>query len=603
MKVLVSVVDPERERHLVELALALAGEGEVVLTSVIEVGADRSLASEQPQARARRRELDGIAAAPGGAAHRARSLVTVARRGWDAIVETVGRERPDLLVVPWRRPAWDYLGTTTAEILRDPPCDVAVVKGSFHRARRILVPVRGGRYAQLAVTLAIGLARRQGAALTLLHVSEPERRAALSLYRLVGELAFDERVEQLVSRSGDPARIIADELETHDAIVFGATGREGVAEQPGPVGQAVLRSAKPAIIVRTKTPVASAVFLPRVSLPADRTERSRAIGELVDRWFVENTFASAEFADLRRLVEAKERQGVRISVGLPALNEEATIGKVIRAVRSRLVERFPLVDEIVVIDSASEDRTREIARAEGIPVYVHQEILPECGAHRGKGEAMWKSLHVLTGDLVVWVDTDIANIHPKFVYGILGPLLLRPDIAFVKAFYQRPLRIGEELQATGGGRVTELTARPILNLFFPELSGMVQPLSGEQGGRRSLLEQLPFFTGYGVETGLLIDTLQRMGIGAIAQVDMKQRIHRNQDLLALSKMAFEILQVALRRVGEARGERLWEDANSTMKLIAPDREGRLHLDLQDITAIERPPMVSIPAYRATRGIS
>ncbi|MEK7285295.1 MAG: glucosyl-3-phosphoglycerate synthase, partial [Chloroflexota bacterium] len=357
------------------------------------------------------------------------------------------------------------------------------------------------------------------------------------------------------------------------------------------------------IIVRTKTPVASAVFLPRVSLPADRAERSRVVGELVDRWFVENTFASAEFADLRRLVEAKERQGVRISVGLPALNEEATIGKVIRAVRSRLVERFPLVDEIVVIDSASEDRTREIARAEGIPVYVHQEILPECGAHRGKGEAMWKSLHVLTGDLVVWVDTDIANIHPKFVYGILGPLLLRPDIAFVKAFYQRPLRIGEELQATGGGRVTELTARPILNLFFPELSGMVQPLSGEQGGRRSLLEQLPFFTGYGVETGLLIDTLQRLGIGAIAQVDMKQRIHRNQDLLALSKMAFEILQVALRRVGEARGERLWEDANSTMKLIAPDREGRLHLDLQDITAIERPPMASIPAYRASRGIS
>ncbi|OGO67225.1 MAG: glucosyl-3-phosphoglycerate synthase [Chloroflexi bacterium RIFCSPLOWO2_02_FULL_71_16] len=324
------------------------------------------------------------------------------------------------------------------------------------------------------------------------------------------------------------------------------------------------------------------------------------MGELVDRWFAENTFSSAECADLRRLVDAKERQGLRISVGLPALNEEATIRGVIHAIRTRLMERIPLVDELVVIDSDSTDRTREIAEAEGVPVHVHQRILPECGAYAGKGETLWKSLHVLTGDLVVWVDTDVTSFHPKFVYGILGPLLMRPDVQFVKAFYQRPLRIGGEIQATGGGRVTELTARPVLNLFFPELSGIVQPLSGEQGGRRALLEQLPFFSTYGVETGLLIDTLQRAGLGAIAQVDMKQRIHRNQSLYALSKMSFEILQVALRRVGEARGERLWEDANSTMKLIKPE-DGRLHLELHDITTIERPPMISIPAYRAARG--
>ena len=167
---------------------------------------------------------------------------------------------------------------------------------------------------------------------------------------------------------------------------------------------------------------------------------------------------------------------------------------------------------------------------------------------------------------------------------------------FVKAFYQRPLRVGNELQATGGGRVTELAARPILNLFFPELSGLVQPLSGEQGGRRTLLEQIPFFTGYGVETGLLIDTLQRAGLDAIAQVDMKQRIHRNQTLLALSKMSFEILQVALRRVGEAHGERLWEEANSSLKLITA-QEGRLHLELHDIGANERPAIVTVPEYR------
>ena len=601
MKIVVLLADLEREGHLADLAVAVAGEDEVVLASVIEVGGDRSLAAEQPQARARRRALDGFAghAAPGRA--RVRSTVTVGRRGWDSLVEIVRREDPGLLILGWRRPGWDVLGTTIDEIMRDPPCDIAVVRGSFARVRRVLVPVRGGRYAQLSVAIASGFAQRRDASLTLLHVTEPDRRSPLGIYRLVGDAAFDPRVEQLVSRNGDPAEVIAEELERNDAIVFGATGREGATDQLGPVGATLIRSGKPAIIVRTRTPVASAVFLPRPTLPADRAERSRVISEIVDRWFAENTFSSSEFADLRRLVEAKELQGVRISVALPALNEEATIAKVIRAIRSRLMERIPLVDELVVMDSDSTDRTREIARAEGVPVHVHQRVLTEHGSFSGKGEAMWKSLHVLSGDLIVWCDTDITSFHPKFVYGILGPLLLRPEIQFVKAFYQRPLRIGGELQATGGGRVTELTARPILNLFFPELSGMAQPLSGEQGGRRSLLEQLPFFTTYGVETGLLIDTLQRVGLTAIAQVDMKQRIHRNKTLYALSKMSFEILQVAMKRIGEARGERLWEDANSTMKLIRPE-DGGLHLDVHDIVSIERPPMVTIPAYRAKRGL-
>src|SRR5581483_9902940 len=317
---------------------------------------------------------------------------------------------------------------------------------------------------------------------------------------------------------------------------------------------------------------------------------------LVDAWFVRNTFSSSEFANLARLVEAKERQNLRVSVALPTLNEAATIRKVIQAVRSRLIDRFPLVDELIVIDSRSDDATRDIARDEGVPVYIHDEILPECGSYPGKGEALWKSLHVTTGDLVVWIDTDVTETHPKFVYEILGPLLLRPEIQFVKAFYRRPLRVGGELQATGGGRVTELVARPLINLFFPELSGLLQPLSGEQGGRRSLLEHLPFFNNYGVETGLLIDTLQRAGLDAIAQVDMKQRIHRNQDLLGLSKMAFQILQVGLRRVGEAHGGRLTEEANSSLKLITT-RAGRLHLELHDVVTVERPPMASVRAYQ------
>src|SRR5438093_12159837 len=598
MKVLVAISDPERDSGLLETAAALAGDGEVVLASAIEVTGDATLASAQPEARARRRALDALAGEVPG--RHARSLVTVARVGWDAIREACATERPDLLLVAWRRPGWDMFGTRIGAIRRQPPCDLAVAKGRPARAKRILVPVRGGRYAQLAARLGIALAKAQGGAVTLLHVAEPDGgRKAQTLYQLLGERAYDERVERLVTRSGDPATVIADELAEHDAIVFGATGREGANDPLGPVGQALLSAAKSAIVVRTHAPLASEVFLARPRLPEDRAERSRVVGEMVDKWFVQNTFSSSEFADLRRLVEAKERQGVRISVGLPTLNEEATIRRVIRAIRSRLMERYPLVDELVVVDSRSEDRTPEIAAEEGVPVFVHDEILPECGTYRGKGEGLWKSLHVLSGDIVAWIDTDVSSAHPKFVYGIVGPLLMRPDIQFVKAFYQRPLRMGSDLQATGGGRVTELAARPILNLFFPELSGIVQPLSGEQAGRRALLEQLPFFSGYGVETGLLVDTLQRVGLGAIAQVDMKQRIHRNQSLHELSMMSFEVLQVALRRVGEAQGTRLLEEANFTMKLITAS-EGRLHLEMQDIIDIERPPIASVPAYQQRR---
>jgi glucosyl-3-phosphoglycerate synthase len=601
MKVLVAISDPEREGGLLETAAALACEGEVVLASAIEVTGDATLASAQPEARARRRALDALAnEAPG---RNLRSLVTVARVGWDAIREACATERPDLLLVGWRRPGWDLLGATIEEILRQPPCDLAVVKGRPARAKRILVPVRGGRYAQLAARLGIELARSQSGSVTLLHVAESSGgRKPQTLYQLLGERAYDERVERLVTRAGDPAKVIADELTEHDAIVFGATGREGARDPLGPVGQAIIAGARNALVVRTSAPLASPVFVERTRLPPERAERSRVLGEVVDKWFAENTFSSTEFADLRRLVEAKERQNLRISVGLPTLNEEATIRKVIRAIRSRLVERVPLVDELVVVDSRSDDRTREIARQEGVPVFIHDEILPETGSYRGKGEALWKSLHVLTGDIVVWIDTDVTSAHPKFVYGIVGPLLMRPDLQFVKAFYQRPLHIGDDLQATGGGRVTELAARPILNLFFPELSGIVQPLSGEQAGRRSLLEQLPFFSGYGVETGLLVDTLQRVGLGAIGQVDMKQRIHRNQSLYDLSKMSFEVLQVAIKRVGEAHGTNLLEEANFTMKLIAAGG-GKLHLEMHDIIDVERPPMATIPAYQAKRAAS
>jgi glycosyltransferase involved in cell wall biosynthesis len=289
-----------------------------------------------------------------------------------------------------------------------------------------------------------------------------------------------------------------------------------------------------------------------------------------------------------------------ISLALPALNEEETVGRVISTLKRALMDRVPLIDEIVLIDSDSTDRTRDIGQHLGLPVYIHQELLPHLGARRGKGEALWKSLLVTRGDIVVWIDTDIVNIHPRFAYGVLGPLLTNPTIQFVKGFYRRPLKVGEKIQAGGGGRVTELTARPLLNLFYPELSGVVQPLSGEYAGRRSALEQLRFFSGYGVETGLLIDVFEKYGLDAIAQVDLLERIHHNQSLQALSKMSFAILQAVMHRLERRYGQAIIEDVNKSMKLIRYE-DGNYFLDVEEIAERERPPMIEVPEYLKTRG--
>jgi hypothetical protein len=231
----------------------------------------------------------------------------------------------------------------------------------------------------------------------------------------------------------------------------------------------------------------------------------------------------------------------------------------------------------------------------GIPVHIHQKTLPQYGARKGKGEALWKSLYCTRGDIIIWVDTDIVNIHPRFIYGLIGPLLIRPEIDFVKGFYRRPLKVGNKMQAGSGGRVTELTARPLLNLFFPELSGMVQPLSGEYGGRRKALEQLSFFSGYGVEIGLLIDMLDKFGLGSIGQVDLQERIHHNQPLEALSKMSFAIIQAVMRKLERRYNQSFLENVNKTMKLIRYSRD-RFSLEIEEIAEGERPPMIEVNEY-------
>lgn len=308
------------------------------------------------------------------------------------------------------------------------------------------------------------------------------------------------------------------------------------------------------------------------------------------------TFHHEDFKDKSELVKQKTSQGLKISLAFPTLNEEATIGKEVLVLKTELMDRLPLLDEIVVIDSGSTDATRDAATSNGARVFSSRDILKKYGTFRGKGVNLWKSLYVLEGDIIVWIDADISNISPKFVYGLLGPLLRDPRISYVKAFYERPFRTAGELLPAGGGRVTEILVRPLFSLFYPELAGLVQPLSGEYAGRRSLLEQLPFSVGYGVELGHLLDMYHGAGIEAIAQVNMDRRVHRNQSLQSLGKMSFGILQTFLGRLAKYGEGRLPAEAGSHY-LSVSFADALPRLEQAEVTSEERPPMIEVDEYR------
>jgi len=314
------------------------------------------------------------------------------------------------------------------------------------------------------------------------------------------------------------------------------------------------------------------------------------------KWLGERTFHHSNFWDIRWLVEEKQRQGLSISLCLPTLNEEKTIGQEIVILKAELMDHYPLLDEIAVIDSGSGDRTCEIAASFGADVYIASEHLSEHGSFSGKGENLWKALYLLGGDIIVYVDTDIKNIHPRFVYGLLGPLIQNPEVHYVKAFYDRPLAFSGGLRPTGGGRVTEILIRPLFSLFYPELTAILQPLSGEYAGRRSILEQIPFPVGYGVETAMLIDIYERLGLYAFAQTDLDRRIHRNQETIALGRMAFGVLRTFMKRLKRGDLVQFHNELPSIMRQYEVV-EGNYRQVEYDIEEIERQPMIEVEEYR------
>ncbi|CAK7287694.1 glucosyl-3-phosphoglycerate synthase [Streptomyces misionensis] len=310
--------------------------------------------------------------------------------------------------------------------------------------------------------------------------------------------------------------------------------------------------------------------------------------EEVERWLSDRSW-SVHDRPLHQLLAAKQRTGQTVSVVLPALDEEETVGEIVAVIRRELVERVPLVDEVLVIDSGSTDRTSEVAAAAGARVVHRDAILPRIPAVPGKGEVLWRSLLVAAGDVICFVDADLREFSADFVTGIVGPLLTEPDVQLVKAMYDRPLAGS----AGQGGRVTELMARPLLNMHWPQLAGFVQPLGGEYAARRSLLERLPFPVGYGVELGMLVDALHLVGLDALAQVDVGVRKHRHQDGQALGRMAAAIYRTAQLRL--ARGHLVRPSLTQFERGVTGFEPRTYAVDTE-----ERPPMTEITEYARRR---
>jgi glucosyl-3-phosphoglycerate synthase len=330
-----------------------------------------------------------------------------------------------------------------------------------------------------------------------------------------------------------------------------------------------------------------------------RTEMS----PIVEAWSTYRT-SNARDWPAQRLLEAKGAS--TISVVIPARNEERTVGTIVTAITNAFTLSLPLVDEVIVVDSRSVDRTAEVARAAGATVLRQDEATHGLPPMQGKGDALWAGLAAASGDVVAFVDADIDPFNPQFISALLGPVLSDPTISFVKGFYHRPLSLGGHSEPDGGGRVTELVARPLLNLFWPDLAGFVQPLAGECAGRRQVLEQVPFVSGYGVETAMLVDLLDLVGLDALAQVDLGERTHRNQETEALGRMAAQIQLAAwsrLVRQGRADGgtppsaELTQFRRGSEQPIPNLGRE----IIVSDIGIQERPPLATLGCRTARTG--
>lgn len=319
------------------------------------------------------------------------------------------------------------------------------------------------------------------------------------------------------------------------------------------------------------------------------TDRLDSVGD----WSAHRTYRGSDFC-AADLVAAKA--GRRISVVLPARNEADTVGAIVSTLREHLVERVPLIDQLVVVDSHSTDATAQVAARAGARVVAQGGILPALGDAPGKGEALWKSLAATDGDLIAFLDSDLRDFDPAYAVGLLGPLLTEPGVVFCKGAFDRPLDDGRTVLPAGGGRVTELVARPLLAAHWPDLGGVIQPLAGEYAGTREALESIPFAGAYGVDIGILIDLYESYGLDALAQVDLGVRKHRNSPDSALAVMAMHLHLAVHSRLVRHRQVVDAAPLGDTLTLHRRDpASGDFLAETVAVTPGERPPMREVRA--------
>jgi len=575
-------------------ALRVAEAQNIVLLGLVVMPPEEPLAFGMLAAREVRAGLQRLST---GHASRVRVRVRVTHAPWPEIVDAVDQEQADLMIISHPLGS-ELFSTELLDGLAQPPCDVALIYGDVLTAQvsRVLVPVRGGPHAELSVRLALAVAEFSGAAVTALHVPSSEvakhgdRHTEIAYRGLASVLSNLPGVTLRETETDDPAGAVLAASQDADLVVMGSPAQLS-GSSLGAIADRLLQANPTSVMIaRTRRPLPAEA--------ADPAMAQGAIALLVDKWLAESTYEADEFADVEKLLALKAQRGLSISLAVPALNEEATIGKVLRVIKTALYDKAPLLDEIVVVDGGSTDRTRELAAFLGVPVYTQQEILPQYGALRGKGEALWKSLHLTNGDLVVWLDAQLTNVHPRFVCGLLGPLLSESRFQYVKGFGHRPPEDGEKAQVDSR-RAADLAVRPFLNLVCPDLSGVLPLLSGQCAGRRTALEQLPFPTGLGVHPALLLEIYEHFGLSAIAQVDLQEPLPERRSLESLTETTYAVLQVFLRKLERRHGLALVEDINRTMKLVRGDAD-RLYVELREVREPVRPPIIDIPEYVARR---
>ena len=331
----------------------------------------------------------------------------------------------------------------------------------------------------------------------------------------------------------------------------------------------------------------------------ETNERDLYAPTSVTEWFEKRSYAHQEFEDVKRLARRKREQALTVSLVLPGRNVADTIGGIVEEIMV-LNEQAPLVDQVLVVDADSADGTAEVAAAKGAEVYSENELLSHYGDAHGKGDAMWRSLSIARGDLVMFADADTKDFKPQFVYGTLGPIIDVPGVRFVKGAFRRPFKSNEAVEQDGGGRVTELTTKPLFNLFYPELTGFVQPLAGEFVADKELFASIPFLTGYAVETGVMIDVYKKVGLGAMAQVDLGTRQNRHQPLFDLGKMSYSVLRAVARRLRQDGRLRQVRDPSSPdflfqfsdyLHAVATPEGLKLREHVEEL--VERPPMAEV----------